>query len=109
MKSEINKTSDLRLGYLKDMDNILSNIFQDGISENCFKNSINNDISKVIQYFGETNLLVGKISLNTINKNNEKNLKKSIDINKEKQIPTQVVPLYLSEKALKYLNKSFIC
>jgi len=108
MKSEYNKTSDLRLGYLKDIDSVLSNIFQDGISENSFKQALDNDINKTIQYFGEKNLLVGKITLRPNYKKD--NLGKDYkDESKNENIITQAVPLFLSEKAFKYLNKSFMC
>ena len=108
MRTEYNKTTELRLGYLKDIDNVLSNFFQDGFSENSFKDAIDNDIAKTIQYFGETKLIVGKISLRNKNENSEKMLNESKDSNKAK-VALQVLPLYLSEKALKLLNKSFMC
>jgi len=107
MKTQYNKTTDLRLGYLKDIDNLISNFFQDGISENCFKDAIDDDIAKTIQYFGETKLLVGKISVRNTKENSDK--AKKDDSNKEAKLASQVLPLYLSEKALKFLNKSFMC
>lgn len=107
VKTEYNRTTDLRLGYLKDIDNVLSNFFQDGISENAFKDALDNDIAKTIQYFGESKLLVGKISVRGGNEDKDKVRE---DANKKEQkVPTQVLPLYLSEKALKFLNKSFMC
>lgn len=109
MKSESNKANDLRLGYLKDIDNVLSNFFQDGISDSSFKDAIDEDINKTIQYFGESKLLVGKISLKYKNENLIKMSKNSIKKNIDGKTDKQALPIYLSEKALKVLNKSFMC
>ena len=113
IKSEINKTTDLRLGYLKDIDFIFSSLFSDHALDKSFKNTIDNDIANSIQYFGEPRLLVGKISIKSKNKralNDEKSIKDVIvKGNNEVARNTQVLPMYLSERALKYLNKSFMC
>lgn len=114
IKTEMNKATDLRLGYLKDIDTILSSFFSESTNEKCFKDSLDSDINKTIQYFGEPKLLVGKISIKNKNNNskvNEMKEKSLKDLDKsviQFESVKNIVPLYLSEKALKILNKSFM-
>ena len=93
---ELNK---LRIDYMKDYDSLFSQIFNDNNGNN-FKNLIDHDVSKSLNYYGDKPLLIGKIRFfekgekikNDANTNNN-NIKK--------------IPVILSEDNLKKLNETF--
>jgi hypothetical protein len=113
IKTENLKNIDLRMGYMKEIDSILGCFFSSNTnsSDNYFKDVLDNDITKYIQYYGEPKIHLGRISLLD---NNEKFLKNVKDLNennsKEKdkdKEKVKVIPLYLSEKSMKYMGKCF--
>ena len=93
---ELNK---LRIDYMKDYESLFSQIFNDNNGNN-FKNLIDHDVSKSLNYYGDKPLLIGKIRFfekgekikNDANTNNN-NIKK--------------IPVILSEDNLKKLNETF--
>jgi len=102
IKTESAKATDLRLGYMKEIDAILGCFFS-GTNSNDknFKDVMDNDITNTIQYYGEPKIHLGRISLYN-NENVDKNLK-----DKDVKENVKIVPLYLTEKSMKYMGKCF--
>lgn len=86
----------MRIDYMKDADKILYNMFGDNTLDKTFKEVIDNDISRTLQYYADKKLLVGKIRFM------EQEQKNKNDVN------VNTVPVILSEESLKLLNKTFI-
>ena len=66
-----------------------------------------------MKYYGEKKLLVGRIRFsNTKTNNQEKKLHDLHDnepsINERKNGNTKIIPIYMSEKNLKIINKTFM-
>lgn len=106
-KTEELKTTDLRLGYMKEIDSILGCFFSGDTNstEKNFKDVMDNDITNTIQYYGEPKIHLGRISFYNNNENKDKSLKD----NKEylNSSNTKIIPLYLSEKSMKMMGNCF--
>ena len=94
--SSLNK---MRIDYMKDADKILFNMFGDNTLDKTFKEVIDNDISRTLQYYADKKLMVGRIKFM------ENDEKKKNDVNVSQ---SNKVPIILSEESIKLLNKTFI-
>ena len=95
-ESSLNK---MRIDYMKDADKILYNMFGDNTLDKTFKEVIDNDISRTLQYYADKKLMVGRIKFM------ENDEKKKNDVNVSQ---SNKVPIILSEESIKLLNKTFI-
>jgi hypothetical protein len=97
------------MGYLKEIDSIMGCFFSGNTNsnDNHFKDVVDNDINRYIQYYGEPKIHLGRISLYNNNENSLKNVKDMNENSFKDKEKVKVIPLYLSEKSMKYMGRCF--
>lgn len=100
-RSNNNNIKKLKINYFKKMEKVLFNLFGNKSIDKTFKDILDNEILKTLDYFGQKKLLIGKLRIN----NNNCNSKEQDNKNENK---VKYMPLYLNESTLKYLNKTFM-
>lgn len=93
--ADLNNLKKLRIDYFSKIDKVLFNLFGSHSVDKSFKDILDNEVIKSLDYFGEKRCLVGRMQFNT--SKDEKSATKKV-----------VIPVFMNENTLKQLNSTFI-
>lgn len=93
--ADLNNLKKLRIDYFSKIDKVLFNLFGSHSVDKSFKDILDNEVIKSLDYFGEKRCLVGRMQFNTCKE--DKSAGKKV-----------VIPVFMNENTLKQLNSTFI-